>query len=65
MSSGDVFEQVRTGALSPREGAELLAQKRDAGRRPSKPRWMPRPVYLLGLMVLTLVIPKLAGRFSV
>lgn len=59
MSSTDVFERVRKGEITPAQGAALLEQARVRTFRPGKPAWMPRLVYVCGLVVLALVIPNL------
>lgn len=64
MSSGDVFEQVLKGVISPKQGAAMLEEERELTRRPSKPAWLPRPLYLVGILLLTLLLPKLVGRSS-
>lgn len=64
MSSTDLFEEVRLGRLTPRQGAELLAKRREEQARPKKPSWLPRPIYIVGMIVLALVLPRLVGRGS-
>lgn len=64
MSSVDVFERVRTGQITAGQGADLLAASRAKQARPSKPAWMPRPIYVVGMLLLALFLPRLVGRNS-
>ena len=62
MNSTNVFEQVRKGAITPRQGADQLAKNREQEQRPSKPAWLPKPLYILGVVLLAFLVPKLFGR---
>ncbi len=57
-SSVEIFEQVRKGHLTSAEGADLLVSARRR-KPPQKPAWMPRALYALGLIFLTIIIPSL------
>jgi hypothetical protein len=56
-----VFEKVAARELSPEAGAELLMKERDP--MPKKPGWMPRWIYVAGVVVAAVLLaPILSNR---
>jgi hypothetical protein len=55
-----VFEKVSAGEMTPEQGtAELMAARES---KPSRPSWLPRPLYFVGMFILAIVVPNLISR---
>lgn len=59
VSSLAVFDAVAQGRLSAADGARLLGQLERESLKPSRPAWLPKPLYVIAALVLGLVIGHL------
>ena len=57
-----VFRRVAKREITPELGAALIVQERERERvwPPTQPRWMPRWLYVLGIMLVSAAIAPLA-----
>jgi hypothetical protein len=58
----DVFHKVARREISSREGAEQLVDIEAKDVTPSKPAWMPKWLYVVGVAVLIVVVSPFASQ---
>lgn len=61
LSSVDVFDAVARGRLTPERGSDILRGLERSTLTPSRPKWLPLPVFVVLAVVFGLVV----GHFGI